>query len=109
MMSVVIAACGIAARTFRQTFNLAEHVKVTGASLENGLLTVALKREVPEALKPRRIAISRSAPSTIEAGATVEAVVCAIDRSPNPGDALSDVDLTTRYLLTRADLDRAHA
>lgn len=48
---------GIAARTFRQTFNLAEHVKVVGASLENGLLTVALKREVPEALKPRRIAI----------------------------------------------------
>jgi molecular chaperone IbpA len=49
---------GIAARTFRQTFDLAEHVKVTGASLENGLLTVDLKREVPEALKPRRIAIS---------------------------------------------------
>ena len=48
---------GIAARTFRQSFNLAEHVKVTGASLENGLLTVELKREVPEALKPRRIAI----------------------------------------------------
>ena len=48
---------GIAARTFRQTFNLAEHVKVVGASLENGLLTVELKREVPEALKPRRIAI----------------------------------------------------
>ncbi len=48
---------GIAARTFRQTFNLAEHVTVVGASLENGLLTVALKREVPEALKPRRIAI----------------------------------------------------
>ncbi len=48
---------GIAARTFRQTFNLAEHVKVTGASLENGLLTVELKREVPEALKPRRITI----------------------------------------------------
>jgi molecular chaperone IbpA len=48
---------GIAARTFRQTFNLAEHVRVTGADLENGLLTVNLKREVPEALKPRRIAI----------------------------------------------------
>ncbi|GJD97636.1 Hsp20 family protein [Methylobacterium iners] len=48
---------GIAARTFRQSFNLAEHVKVTGAALENGLLTVELKREVPEALKPRRIAI----------------------------------------------------
>ncbi|GEP10179.1 Hsp20 family protein [Methylobacterium gnaphalii] len=48
---------GIAARTFRQSFNLAEHVRVTGADLENGLLTVNLKREVPEALKPRRIAI----------------------------------------------------
>ncbi|PXW65384.1 Hsp20 family protein [Methylobacterium sp. B4] len=48
---------GIAARSFRQTFNLADHVKVTGATLENGLLTVNLTREVPEALKPRRIAI----------------------------------------------------
>jgi molecular chaperone IbpA len=48
---------GIATRTFRQTFNLADHVKVTGATLEHGLLIVDLKREVPEALKPRRIAI----------------------------------------------------
>jgi molecular chaperone IbpA len=48
---------GIAARAFRQTFSLADHVKVTGARLENGLLAVDLKREVPEALKPRRIAI----------------------------------------------------
>ena len=48
---------GIAARSFRQTFNLADHVKVVGANLENGLLTVNLKREVPEALKPRRIPI----------------------------------------------------
>jgi molecular chaperone IbpA len=48
---------GIASRSFRQTFNLAEHVTVRGASLENGLLTVDLRREVPEALKPRRIAI----------------------------------------------------
>jgi molecular chaperone IbpA len=48
---------GIAARAFRQSFSLADHVKVTGASLENGLLAVDLKREVPEALKPRRIAI----------------------------------------------------
>jgi molecular chaperone IbpA len=48
---------GIATRAFKQTFNLADHVKVTGASLENGLLTVDLVREVPEALKPRRIAI----------------------------------------------------
>ncbi len=49
---------GIATRAFKQTFNLAEHVKVTGASLENGLLTIELKREVPEALKPRRIEIA---------------------------------------------------
>lgn len=49
---------GIAGRGFRQTFNLADHVKVTGANLENGLLTVELKREVPEAMKPRRIEIA---------------------------------------------------
>ncbi|MCF4125705.1 Hsp20 family protein [Methylobacterium sp. SyP6R] len=51
---------GIAARAFRQTFSLADHVKVTGAHLENGLLSVELKREVPEALKPRRITIGGS-------------------------------------------------
>jgi len=45
-------------RTFKQTFNLADHVKVKGASLENGLLTVDLVLEVPEALKPRRIEIA---------------------------------------------------
>jgi len=48
---------GIATRAFKQTFNLADHVKVAGANLENGLLTVDLVREVPEALKPRRIEI----------------------------------------------------
>jgi molecular chaperone IbpA len=48
---------GIATRAFKQTFNLADHVKVTGATLENGLLTIELQREVPEALKPRRIEI----------------------------------------------------
>jgi len=49
---------GMANRAFKQSFNLADHVKVTGASLENGLLTIELKREVPEALKPRRIEIA---------------------------------------------------
>jgi molecular chaperone IbpA len=48
---------GIATRAFRQTFNLADYVKVSGANLENGLLTIDLVREVPEAMKPRRIAI----------------------------------------------------
>lgn len=50
---------GIAGRSFKQTFSLAEHVKVTGANLENGMLTVDLVREVPEAYKPRRISISQ--------------------------------------------------
>jgi molecular chaperone IbpA len=49
---------GIATRPFRQSFDLAEHVKVVGANFENGLLIVELKREVPEALKPRRIEIA---------------------------------------------------
>jgi molecular chaperone IbpA len=49
---------GIATRAFKQTFNLAGHMKVTGATLDHGLLIVDLKREVPEALKPRRIDIA---------------------------------------------------
>jgi len=49
---------GIATRAFKQSFSLADHVKVTGATLDNGLLTIDLKREVPEALKPRRIEIA---------------------------------------------------
>ena len=48
---------GIAARAFRQSFDLADHVKVAGAGLENGLLTIDLVREVPEAMKPRRVEI----------------------------------------------------
>ena len=49
---------GIAARDFEHRFQLAEHVKVVGASLENGLLSIDLVREVPEAMKPRRISIN---------------------------------------------------
>ena len=48
---------GIAARDFEHRFQLADHVKVIGASLENGLLNIELVREVPEAMKPRRIEI----------------------------------------------------
>ncbi len=48
---------GIAARDFEQRFQLANHVKVTGASFDNGMLTIELVREVPEALKPRKIVI----------------------------------------------------
>ncbi|UWR03079.1 Hsp20 family protein [Ruegeria conchae] len=49
---------GIATRAFERRFALADHVRVTGASHENGMLNIDLKREVPEALKPRRIEIS---------------------------------------------------
>ena len=48
---------GIAGRAFERRFQLADHVKVTGAELKNGLLTVDLKREIPEEMKPRRIEI----------------------------------------------------
>ena len=56
---------GIANRSFKRRFALAEHVQVTGASHVNGMLHIDLVREVPEALKPRRVAIA--------AGDTVEA------------------------------------
>jgi len=49
---------GIAARSFERRFQLADHVEITGAELENGLLHIALKREVPEAMKPRSIQIT---------------------------------------------------
>ena len=59
---------GISARSFRRTFNLADYVQVKGASFEDGLLKIDLVREVPEAMKPRRIAINGAAPkpTTIE-------------------------------------------
>lgn len=49
---------GIAARNFKHRFQLAEHVKVTHAELRNGLLNIALVREIPEAMKPKKIQIS---------------------------------------------------
>ncbi len=48
---------GIAGRAFERRFALADHIQVDGADMQNGLLHVGLKRVVPEALKPRRIAI----------------------------------------------------
>jgi molecular chaperone IbpA len=56
---------GIATRAFKQTFNLADHVKVRGANLEHGLLTIELVREVPEAMKPRRIEIAANQPKAV--------------------------------------------
>jgi molecular chaperone IbpA len=54
---------GIARRAFERRFNLADHMKVTGARLDNGLLHVELVHEVPEAAKPRTIAIGTGAPT----------------------------------------------
>ena len=58
---------GIATRAFERRFHLADHVRVTGATHENGMLHIDLHREVPEALKPRRIEIASS--STLDAKA----------------------------------------
>lgn len=52
---------GLASRNFKQTFNLADHVKVASADLQNGLLLVELVREIPEQLKPRRIELGSNA------------------------------------------------
>ena len=49
---------GISARPFRRVFNLADYVQVKGASFDGGLLKIELVREVPDAMKPRRIAIN---------------------------------------------------
>ncbi|MCE5973468.1 Hsp20 family protein [Sinirhodobacter sp. WL0062] len=64
---------GIATRAFERRFALADHMKVTGASHADGMLHIELVREVPEALKPRRIEIA--GPNTVEAKAveTLEA------------------------------------
>ena len=60
---------GIAERAFERRFQLADHVRPTGATVENGLLHVELVREVPEALKPRRIEIASARPKALEAAA----------------------------------------
>ena len=58
---------GIAARAFERAFQLADYVVVKGASLENGLLHVDLVREIPEAKKPRQIAIGNGKAKVVEA------------------------------------------
>ena len=52
---------GIATRSFERRFNLADHVRVSGARLDNGLLHIELEREIPEAMKPKTIPIQSSA------------------------------------------------
>jgi len=64
---------GIAGRPFAHRFELADHVKVNGADLKNGLLSIDLVREIPEALKPRRISIQSTPALTSTAPAQIEA------------------------------------
>lgn len=63
---------GISTRRFKRQFSLADHVQVKGAAFDNGLLKVGLAREIPEAMKPRRIAInaaSTKVPRRLESAA----------------------------------------
>lgn len=57
---------GIANRAFERRFNLADHVRVTGAALQNGLLHIDLEREIPEEMKPRRIEIGTGSARLID-------------------------------------------
>lgn len=58
---------GVAGRSFERRFELADYIQVKGANLVNGLLHIDLVREVPEALKPRSIAIGNAAPAKAKA------------------------------------------
>lgn len=60
---------GIANRSFERRFALADHIQVRGADLKDGMLSIELVREVPEAMKPRKIEIGGSQPSQIETSA----------------------------------------
>ncbi|WP_341914854.1 Hsp20 family protein [Ferrovibrio terrae] len=64
---------GIARRAFERRFELADTVKVVGAELKDGLLHIALKREIPEAKKPRQIQINTAAQSGTLGGTVIEA------------------------------------
>lgn len=57
---------GIAARNFERRFQLADYIRVDGANLADGLLVIDLRREIPEAMKPRKIAVDSGRATTIE-------------------------------------------
>lgn len=66
---------GIAERNFERKFQLSDYIKVTGASMNNGLLHIELVREVPEALKPRKISIGQGESSQLLQGSKLAEVV----------------------------------
>ena len=57
---------GISSRPFKRQFSLADYVQVKGAAFDNGLLQIELVREIPEAMKPRRILIAGSSASNVQ-------------------------------------------
>jgi molecular chaperone IbpA len=57
---------GISTRNFKRQYSLADHVEVKSAAFDNGLLKIELVREIPEAMKPRRIAINGAATSNVQ-------------------------------------------
>lgn len=57
---------GIATRSFARKFNLADHIEITNANLQDGLLTLSLIKEIPEAMKPKTISINSSGPKAID-------------------------------------------
>jgi molecular chaperone IbpA len=61
---------GIAGRSFRRTFYLNSMIKVTGSNLANGILTIDFEQEIPESMKPRKIAIGTETPKVIESNAS---------------------------------------
>src|SRR5947199_4080809 len=63
---------GIATRSFERRFALADHIQVRGADLKDGLLAIELKREIPEAMKPKKINIGGAAPKHDQIEATAE-------------------------------------
>ena len=63
---------GIANRSFERRFALADHIQVRGADLKDGLLAIELVREIPEAMKPKKISIGGSAPKHDQIEATAE-------------------------------------
>lgn len=73
---------GIATRAFERRFELADFVRVTSADLSDGLLTIELVREIPEAMKPRRIDIGGNAPASIDTAPKAEAEAPADEAQP---------------------------
>jgi len=63
--SVISSIAGISHRNFKRQFSLAEYVQVKSAAFDNGLLTIELVREIPEAMKPRRIAIGAASAGNV--------------------------------------------